>query len=85
MNKKYAEQIRTSAQKYIVESDRLRWFEKIDKEEERLMKSDAKALLRVATAIESGLLLKAQQILENMDTACREIIPLRAYNFVYAK
>jgi hypothetical protein len=85
MNKKYAKQIKTTAREHYMESDRLRWFEKIDRDEERLMKSDAKALLRAATALEHGRKTKAQELIQKMDTACRELISVRAYNFVYAK
>ena len=85
MNKKYAKQIKTTAREHYMESDRLRWFEKIDRDEERLMKSDAKALLRAATALDHGRKTKAQELIQKMDTACRELISVRAYNFVYAK
>ena len=85
MNKKYAKQIKTTAREHYMEADELGWFKKIDKDEERLMKRDAKALLRAATALEHGRKTKAQELIQKMDTACRELIPLRAYNFVYSR
>ena len=85
MNKKYAKQIQAIAREHYMEADENHWFEKIDGDEKRLMQNDAKHLLRAARWLQNGKILEAQAAIRKMDTACRELIPSRAYNYVFAK
>lgn len=85
MNKKYAKQIQAIARNHYMEADESHWFERIDGDEKRLMQNDSKHLLRAAKWLQGGKILEAQAAIRKMDTACRDLIPVRAYNYVFSK
>lgn len=85
MNKKYAKQIQVIARNYCLQADKKHWFEQIDGDVKRLMQADARHLLRAAKWLHCGKIAQAQAAIQKMDTACKDLIPARAYSYVFAK
>jgi len=85
MNKKYAKKIQAIAQNHYMQADKKHWFEQIDGGVKRLMQADARCLLRAAKWLHCGKIVEAQATIRKMDTACKDLIPARAYRYVFSK
>lgn len=87
-NKKYATQILNKGRETWIEADTDFFFDKIDGETCRLIKSDSRTWVKVGCLVRSGTRKayeKASALVHNMDTACREILPVRVINHIYSK